>query len=161
MGKKTNELGEWSFENLIDGTYRILLDIPGLRMDTVYSVIISEPNTNISNLNYYVDIESGIYSEISAISNIDFNQFGSILLYPNPAIDELTLVIEKADQVENLNIQSIELLDMNGKKIHDFEISYQGKKFIQKLQIDGLNKGFYFIRINNNGINKIEKLVLM
>jgi hypothetical protein len=159
--QKSSDLGLWSFNDLPEGTYRILVDIPGLNMDSVYTVTLSEPNTDIGDLNYYVDLASGIYTDATGIEELNKNPFGSIRLFPNPTKGNFSIVIEKSSFIDQLNIQSVELYDLNGQLIQDFNITHQGNRFIKNIQLENIEKGIYFIKVNSNGVFAVKKLVLI
>lgn len=156
--KKTGPLGEWSFENLAEGTFRILIDIPGLNMDSVYTVTISEPNSSVANLNYYVDPERGIFNEETGIDEIAVQSFGEIRLYPNPTYGNFTIDIEKSTFVNQLDIESIEIYSINGQLIQDFNIQYKGDRFLKNIELKNIETGFYFIKVNSNHTSAIQKL---
>ncbi len=55
----TDENGIYTFENLIDDVYEIVVEIPGVDMETTYDVTITESVDNVENRNFVVT-NSGI-----------------------------------------------------------------------------------------------------
>ena len=84
-----------------------------------------------------------IYQESTAsVSNVTSNK---ISLYPNPVNDKLTIKIPNLYAVTNAAIYSL-----TGSKVKIFSI----KQTTQNLDISSLNKGIYFLKVENN--KKVE-----
>lgn len=156
----TDELGRWSFGELGDGVFKIKVDIPGLSMDSVYTVQISEANTNITGLNYYLDPEKGIFTDYTGISEYHSSDFGTICIYPNPVQETLNLEINRGENKPKLEISNIEIRDMQGRVVREFQVNYKGDEFSAHYQIDDLQNGFYFIKINNDHASEIQKIII-
>jgi hypothetical protein len=80
-------------------------------------------------------------NECSVILNTQIIENPSrIILYPNPAINEITVEIEKESQNQNYKI---EIIDFSGKVLisRNFELNFQN------LNIENLNQGVYLCRI--------------
>jgi len=159
--QKSDSYGEWSFNNLAEGTFRVLIELPGLNIDSVYTVTITEPNSNFSDLNYYIDPETGIYTEETGIEEIAVQSFGNIRLYPNPTYGNFTIDIQKSTYVNQLDIQSIEIYNTNGQLMQDFNIQYKGDRFLKNIELKNIETGFYFIKVNSNHTSAIQKLGLI
>ena len=77
-----------------------------------------------------------------------FNEFDKSLLriYPNPADNFI--------YIENLSVDSkVELINVVGKKIKSFKIESQN----QKLDINDLNRGVYFVKVDDKSAAKFIK----
>lgn len=107
--KPTDELGRWEFDKLGAGTFKINVDIPGLNLDSVYTVTISAPNTNIANLNYYIDLEHGICIAPIGLDELDDLGFGSIGVFINLNSGQFYLEILGAEHNSRLNINAVQL----------------------------------------------------
>ncbi|MFA7326927.1 MAG: lamin tail domain-containing protein [Candidatus Kapaibacterium sp.] len=86
---------------------------------------------------------------VSAISGV--NDFGigfNFNIYPNPAKDELNIIYDKG-------INSILILDLNGKAI--LSNNNLAPQMEQSINIDYLQTGTYFIKINDNIYKRFVK----
>ncbi|NPD45899.1 T9SS type A sorting domain-containing protein, partial [Lentimicrobium sp. S6] len=158
--KPTDELGHWEFDKLGEGTFKISLDIPGLNIDSVYTVSISAPNTNITNLDYYIDPEHGIYMAPTGLDELDDLGFGSIGLFPNPNSGQFYLEILKSENISRLDINSIELWDMEGRLIKDLGIKFKGDHYLAQLNLSDIEPGMYFIKVKNKEEFGVVKFVI-
>jgi hypothetical protein len=156
----TDELGQWTFTELPEGIFRIRIDIPGLTMDSIYTIEITQPNTVITGLNYYVDTNSGIFIDYTGIDEYDKLPFGSLSVFPNPNNGHFYLDIQKSERINSLNIQAVELWDMEGRLIKDFHISYQGERYLSNFNLDDVQPGMYFIKVKNNDEYGVKKFVI-
>jgi len=80
------------------------------------------------------------------VSIKDFNKQNDMVIYPNPANNQLTLDNEQAI------MQEVKMIDMLGKEVKHFQLNDTKAT----LNISGLNKGFYFLHIltDNGMVNK-------
>ena len=76
----------------------------------------------------------------TGISEVEAAQF--ITLYPNPASDIVKVTIQ-----QNLNAESLQVLDITGKTIHSMPIS--SSQFEYQINVSTYDKGLYLIRIGN------------
>ncbi|MDR6761784.1 putative delta-60 repeat protein [Flavobacterium sp. 2755] len=77
-----------------------------------------------------------------AIPDFELNDNkSSFILHPNPASNVLNI---EAD--ENISINSIEIFNILGQSV----LNLKNQKTFSSIDISGLNKGIYFIRINSN-----------
>ena len=156
----TDELGHWEFDKLGEGTFKISVDIPGLNIDSVYSVTISAPNTYIGSLDYYIDPDHGIYMAPTGIDELDEIGFGSIGVYPNPNTGQFYLEILKAEHISRLNINAVQLWDMEGRMIKDLAIVFKGDHYLSHLNLSDVDPGMYFIKVKNQGEIGVAKFVI-
>jgi len=159
--KKTGAFGQWSFDNLAVGTFRILVELPGLNADSVYTVTISEPNSNIGELNYYIDPERGIYTDETGIEEITSSSIGDIHLFPNPSNGSFAISIEKLSGLDYLDIRTLEIYNMNGQLMESINIDYKGERFTKIIDMNSFENGFYFIKVNSKNKSVVRKLGLM
>jgi len=156
----TDELGAWKFENLGEGSFKIKVDIPGLEMDSVYQVVINEPNTHIEGLNYYLDPENGIYTDQTGISEFEELSFASIGIFPNPNNGLFYMEILKTALMSRLEIESVELFDMEGRLVKDLGIQFAGDHFLGQISLMDVDPGMYFLKVNNGDESGIVKIVI-
>ncbi len=88
------------------------------------------------------------YLFTTSINDVLFNN--SIEIYPNPAINYITIEIDNA-----YTSYYIEILNMTGKIIFHKEIRTKR----EKINMSNFDNGVYFIRIRNKDFIKTEKLI--
>ena len=75
-----------------------------------------------------------------------------VSLQPNPTTAQSQLVIEGVDGQVNFS-----LIDMSGRVLSNEVINASEVKTIN---VSGLAKGTYFVRLTNNNFSKVEKLIV-
>lgn len=157
--KITNETGEWSFAELGEGEFKIKIDIPGLEMDSVYTVSINEPNTLITNLNYYVDTNRGIITEQTGIEEISNNAF-SVSIIPNPNNGQFLIEIQNNTGAKNV-IKQIEIFSIDGIPQRNFQIKEIIKdQFDYRINMSNLKSGVYIIKVLTKESQTIKKFIV-
>ncbi|PLX02557.1 MAG: hypothetical protein C0594_11815, partial [Marinilabiliales bacterium] len=159
----TDTTGYYAITNLPFGSnYGLVVDIPGFPLLTTHTdITISDQDTVIEDMNFYVDESSGsmgIYAEnTSAVSEFSVSEF-SLSVYPNPVSD----VFNVSYQTEISGSVEIEVLDINGKLIESISHDDQIKgKYTEQIDTKDWPANTYLIkfRFNNNYfIKKIVKL---
>ena len=76
----------------------------------------------------------------------------AIKIYPNPALDQFTLSIE----IKNKEDLSLKIYDVIGKLISTEKI-YQND---QKINVDKLNNGVYWIEVQSSNWTEKEQLLI-
>ena len=155
---QTSDNGAWKFEDLPNGNFKVKVDMPGLRMDSTYHISISEPNTHVSGLNYYVDTLSGIYIIISGIEEVNQQAFGQIDIYPNPNGGLFSLEVSKS--VGQVEIEEIEIWDIEGRFIRNIPANYKGIKYETKLDLSDIQSGIYILKLKAKGEIGLRKFVI-
>jgi hypothetical protein len=77
--------------------------------------------------------------DITSVDEHAENSNAQVVIYPNPATDELNI-----QSVKDI-IQSVGILDVNGKLINTIDIN----QTVYSLDLRQLNPGMYFLQINN------------
>jgi hypothetical protein len=82
---------------------------------------------------------------------IDHNEKeNTLLLYPNPAKEQVNIIVGKKSEID--------LLDTNGKTIfHDSNLQAESPEIINT---NGLSKGLYLVRLRSKDLEIIQKLIL-
>ena len=70
-----------------------------------------------------------------------------VSIFPNPATSIINVVVS-ADA-------NVQLMDMSGKVISDINVLADSKK---EINVDGLSKGVYMVKVSNGGFVKIQKV---
>jgi hypothetical protein len=142
---RTNTAGYYQVNNLDPGDYVVYVDIPGLPMDSSYTVTITATDTLFENLDYYVD-STRIYVNGSSVgvSKKKQNKMG-IDVYPNPTTQNaiIKLSITQASKVK------ISLFDMVGKciSIQEENVASPANYFYN---LNMPSKGAYMLQISIN-----------
>jgi len=144
--------GNFSFDNLPMGSYRIHLEIAGISY-TPYPVTLSNSNPGVSNLSININNNGAV---ITGIEDAELNQASVGEFYPNPATDEAFINIQNF----NNNNVNVTIYNQTGVKISSTEYRLSGTQRIA-LNSRDLSSGIYFVKIgNNNGLNTMRKLVI-
>lgn len=83
------------------------------------------------------DLTHAIFPEICPIVDVDLYSKNKIMIFPNPASDNITII-----NAENSKIQIINIL---GKVIYNLE----NAELYQNINISRLSNGIYFVKINS------------
>ncbi|MDY5969746.1 MAG: T9SS type A sorting domain-containing protein [Bacteroidales bacterium] len=127
------------------------------------------PETNPDVVQFVVDENSGAKYAIITLANIQADHtiravFKKIVgidlvaarvnmkLQPNPATSNVQLSIEGVSGMVNYS-----LIDMSGRIINSARINAESVKTID---VSNLAKGAYFVRITNDKMSKVEKLIV-
>lgn len=102
--------------------------------------------------NSFVSPSPATQKIINATSAVNDKQANSmqVKIYPNPASDYVIV------EAKGFNIQNAELLSLDGRLIKRYEIATQQTQ----LDLSGIAKGIYLIKINAAGKTKMERLVV-
>ena len=96
-----------------------------------------------------------IFSDITSLEENKVKPV-SFKMYPNPAINQTTLKLEKAITSERTQIA---VYDLMGKKVMETNLNVGQEQY--SLNLSEFNKGIYFVSIISNGIvSKTSKLVI-
>ena len=158
----SNDSGQYVFNHVDTGSYRIYVDIPNYGMDSVRNVVIAPGDTNSVNNNYHVD-STVIYVDTSATTGIFIASkanTGNIKVYPNPASDDAYIDFTN----NSSSIIYAELYGITGNKVATL-CNQRMPEGNQSLKINlgelQLNKGVYFIRATINNTPQTFKLTVI
>lgn len=130
----TNEDGEYEFDNLPWGTYKVEVEITG-KDQAHYWVTIGPDNTQIVDLNFEVT-ESSV---TTGLTEVVVNQ--EIQVFPNPTSGEIFIAFDLKENLES----SIILTDITGKTIMVENQSFMVGKHDLRFDITHLPQGIYFL----------------
>ncbi|HNP18333.1 MAG TPA: T9SS type A sorting domain-containing protein [Fulvivirga sp.] len=102
------------------------------------------------------DIDDNCDGEELVLALDDNDSESGIYLYPNPASEEINLVINNAF---NGNVQ-LEVIDINGKIRHRKEIQHNGVKAHTKINLAGLPAGVYFVKLKDAKTSVVKRMVI-
>jgi hypothetical protein len=75
-------------------------------------------------------------------------------LYPNPAQNNLNIVIENVQSNGNISI-----VDAIGKYVYSTSIEGKGKVFTN-VDLTNISNGVYFVRVNSGNSVSVQKLIV-
>jgi len=141
----TDENGFYEFSKVPVGQYDILVDIPGLAMETYYTVTVNETDTEINDLNYQIGTEGVVISKVDPVGIRAFS------MYPNPSHNMVNLMVSQ----DKIKTYTVIIRDMQGR------IRYTQRTASPRIQLElNLESGYYIVQLlfDNQVVNK--KLVI-
>ena len=120
------------------GDFHLSLDLTGVSCG-MHSVTInlSDPST-LTSQNVTFVINKDCPASVPTISNTD-----NILLYPNPAVNELNVVYDASADIKNIAVYNI-----IGKVMSVYKVTANNSA---NLNIANIPSGIYFVRLINSG----------
>lgn len=82
--------------------------------------------------------------------------FGDVNVYPNPTSGMFTISVVNADFKE-LNIS---VVNIQGKEVYNFTDKNISSDYNKQIDLEGLAKGIYYIKLNTGDDMKIQKLII-
>ncbi len=157
----SNENGEFVFNNLPEGDYRIFIEYPGIPINedsfTEFSI---GANPNEDDIAVVVTVfEDGIdIIEQNVVSVDDNSLFVDFDIFPNPADEELFVNSAIQGRIQ------IEVLDLNGVTVLSTEFENRTGQENNRLRLSNVKSGIYLLRITpkEQGENSImiKKLII-
>ncbi|MBW8050616.1 MAG: T9SS type A sorting domain-containing protein [Cytophagales bacterium] len=142
----TDSSGNYSFENIPFGDYKLYVDITGLPMDSTYYVKITLTDSVFTNLNFYIDSTS-IGIEIATVITEKIFEDNDFKVYPNPYSDktQITYHLTKKATV------TLEIFNIVGKKVKTLinEVKYKGEhQYFFSTKEFGYEPGVYILKLS-------------
>ncbi|OFY97596.1 MAG: hypothetical protein A2309_14650 [Bacteroidetes bacterium RIFOXYB2_FULL_35_7] len=129
----TNDTGYYVFENIPQGQYNILVDIPCLPMDSVYFVDFSSKLV-CDNLDYFVSDTSIFIDNTTSLKN-NKNDF-LFKIFPNPASGHINFISDKVPD-------RIIIYDMMGRVVF-----LSREKIVSgRINTECFSKGIYLMKV--------------
>jgi len=96
------------------------------------------------------------FSKITDVFNEEIHPISSIILYPNPATDYITINLERCATLQKCGTSTVEIYDVIGILIHSTPVEPQNFVSLQqRIDISNLSPGVYFLKIGD----RVEKFV--
>jgi hypothetical protein len=150
----TGANGEYRFDNLLFGTYKVIVEIPGKPCQEVW-VSVSQGSPSVVNWNFEVntkDIEHKLGGGPAGIEEIT-NLF---TLYPNPAANSITI----GYMSQGAELAAIEISDVAGKRVLAAEHAPIDGYNTSEIDVTGLESGFYMVTVKAGNKIYMSKLVI-
>jgi hypothetical protein len=150
---KTNQFGFYEFDALSNGVYGIVVDMPGLELDSVRTVEITDEDTTHNDQDYEVD-STGVHT--GDFSSIDQQEvLTKSVVYPVPASEMLNIYLT------NTTKQPIEITLINANGAVLYRNSIQGDGDIRhQIDVSDYPNGVYLLRLHSGQAMKIIKVLL-
>ncbi len=145
----TNDEGEYAFDDLAYGTYKVFIEIPGINQ--VWKVVtISAETPSVSGIDFIVDEDSA-----STVSIENILETESLEAFPNPVSDNFYLRWNSRKDAEIF----ISLTDINGRIIQSERIDLFEGTNTHQLEMKQLPAGIYIVNIINGKDSVSRKVV--
>lgn len=130
---ESNETGEFSLENISNGTYTLIADKVG------YSSF--ETEITIDDENQIVDTPIELEEDILNSIGDDL-LINNIYVYPNPTVDNITLTFEAEE-----NNSTIKITDVLGNTVYTRDISTAAGLNSLNIELNDISSGSYYINV--------------
>jgi hypothetical protein len=145
---KTDDLGNYSFQNVPDGNYLLVLDIAGLPMIQTYEVAIVGDQV-YTGLDYVVGSE-GI--DIPGGVHVPATETGQARVFPNPGTGHICISLPGQEAIR------VMVYGADGRLVRS--LRYPSGEGIRILDISGEEPGPYLIRMEGSGTRATVKYLL-
>jgi len=150
----TNNDGDYYFENIEAGSYRVLVDIPGLGMDSSHTVNVVVGTNDYPGLDYEVDSTQGIMAVQGTSSIVDKSiLIPSIWAGPNPSNGIIYLNFKDEGEYR------VEIWNMTGQMVYQ-SFGEHLSNSTQQISIRNANTGMYILHVKSNAGVFSQKLLI-
>ena len=133
----TNAEGEYEFDNLAWGTYKVYIEIPGIE-HVMYLVTIGPENPSVENLDFLVDEDSA-----ATVSIKNLLEENSIKVFPNPASNKINLQFKAKERSEVI----FSLMSIDGKTMIAETAEVYPGIYTHSFDVEKYPAGLYFVNI--------------
>lgn len=154
---QSDEDGNYTFNNVPNGTYTVLLDIAERKIKVPNIVTISSNNSMIENADYDI-YYNGVFGKITS-DVFDVKLDNSIVsVFPNPATEFITIKLNR--EIYKSDRYTINLRTIDGKLIKQLLVKSTRLKEGVKLPIKSYASGFYVLQISNKGTILTKSIII-
>lgn len=133
------------------GSYEVCLDINDTILNCTASFCDTVGMDSLGNLKAGFGIE--VRNPIAVGIDDEQDVFASLALFPNPAQNQLNIDLRGINET-----LTVKLMDMSGREVMQ-NSNFTGGN-IETLDISLLNRGIYFILLDNGSTQKVEKFIV-
>lgn len=137
-----------------DGTWAATLNIVGFKNYVIkFGTTLTQAQLDAITLNG-VAVSAGYFTQVdgkiveSAAANTENNTLSEVVVYPNPAQDDLNISAPVGSEITITNIAGIQVK------------SLQADSKNTKLSVSGLNSGIYIVKVVSEGKSYVTKVVV-
>ncbi|MES2591085.1 MAG: GEVED domain-containing protein [Bacteroidota bacterium] len=102
------------------------------------------------------ETEDYLVTIISTVGIEENEVLNSVLVYPNPTAGLFNVVINNA----NFNQVTISVIDIQGKEVYNVSEKNNSATYSKQINLEGLSKGLYYIKLNTENGVKVQKLII-
>ena len=143
----TDDDGNFRFENVPDGNYRIMIDIPGLPMDSTYTI--SVKGNVITGLDFLVTDKDIRLASPTGISH-PAAPMEKMEIWPVPSAGTVTL------RTKEMTGGTLTLFDVRGRQVMSLTIDHNE----MTLDLSSLPDGIYYLRAVREQRAGVSKLII-
>ena len=154
----TDDQGKYLFNNISSGTYKIYVDVPGLVLDTTYTITITADDSIFTNFDFCVDSFSISACDLSTGVPNPVDVDGSLSIYPNPYLEQVNISFEL---MERTNV-SLEIYNLLGEQIKVIERGVKSSgvyHYTFSAKENGHSPGIYLLRLRLNEEVLVRRLI--
>lgn len=157
---KTDKEGFYMFNFLPTGTFRIVVEIPGLPLDSMYRLTITDTDSIFLDLNYYVDTTSGIYvtPDPSGVEDFVAQQL-QLAVRPNPNKGNFTLFFLE-EQHQDVWVEEVQIMDMTGSIILHERLGKACRRQIADMHLHDVLPGLYLLNLQTDKGRMMVKMIV-
>ena len=138
-GTTTDATGSFSFKNLLEGNYKVLIDVPG--------VVISETEIYLND-GEVIDSLTFVIPKPEDYNKISIIEEEKITVFPNPTTGELHINFPSSPNLESL--KDIQIFDITGRLVGAYPCGRPNDNGTITINISHLPQGLYLLKINTN-----------
>ncbi len=147
----TDDEGHYVFENVPDGSYQIIIDIPGLAQDSTYTVNITVDNNVVSGLDFLVTKDAILMAKASGVSHPAAGLL-RLTVWPNPTDGHVTLMLPGTGE------GVITLCDGQGRIV--YRAVYPDGRKRTEMDLTGLPSGIYYLQVTSHRKTGISRVII-
>lgn len=146
---KSDENGRFEFADLPWGTYKVVLEIPGIEQPFYWITIGPEHPTDESIV---FEVENGGVVSVQETNTADF----LVRAFPNPISSQLTIKMQSA---QDLGQWGFSLSDLSGKTLLTLEQKAARPTVEHSIDLSALPAGAYLLRLYSRGQSYHQMLI--
>ncbi|MFN6944625.1 MAG: PKD domain-containing protein [Cytophagaceae bacterium] len=137
----SDENGNFTFANLIEGNYTIRVSYPGAEQDVEINAYVDGDPETVTEFSS-VELRQELISSVSKQAATNFN------VYPNPAVDQVTV------SIAGNSYATVNILDVAGNKL----LSASGSTDVT-LNLGNIPSGYYLVQVINGESVSTKQLI--
>lgn len=141
--------GAFAFNNLENGTYQLIAEIPGIKTDLI-QFDIAESQLEVDDITLVITEERVILSSDDELPAI-FNSVSGI--FPNPSHNNVNIYVETLKPA----VLKLSIIDYLGRSVMGKDVSVDQNKQIISMDISHLQQGYYQLLISGEGNNSVSR----
>ena len=146
----TNNNGDYSFNNIVDGTFNIWVDVAG-KTATPITVTLNNGSTTSTDNDFIMGLNTIAPKPTSVNSNAII---GKMKLYPNPVVNVLNVELN----IEQSSTYSFNVYSVSGQLVSSQTMNVASGSSLVKINTNDLSQGTYILRIENRANQTMQKL---